>query len=176
MRKIVMALGILGAFLVAFGLPASAGGTVTCTIVGTSGNDRLIGTRHRDVICGRGGNDFIKGRRGNDILFGQGGRDIIISGPGSDDALGGRQFDVLDGNGGSDDLLGEAGPDFLRGFGGPDRLFGGTGNDCLYTVDNVDGNDFANGQQGLADRFDIDEGPPPDQVVNAEVEASCAGD
>jgi Ca2+-binding RTX toxin-like protein len=177
MRKTFIALATLGALIVSLATPTAAAGRIlTCTIGGTPGNDRLIGTANRDVICGKAGNDFIKGRGGNDVLFGQGGRDTIISGPGRDLAHGGVRADIVDGNGRGDTLHGDAGNDLLRGFGGPDDLFGGRHRDCLYTVDGVDGNDLANGGPGTADRYDIDPGPPPDTVVNAEIEGSCAGD
>lgn len=174
MRKNLIALATLGALIVSLAAPAATAGRIlTCTIGGTRGDDRLIGTPNRDVICGKAGNDFIKGRGGNDVLFGQGGRDTIIAGRGRDLAHGGVRADILDGNRRGDTLHGDAGNDLLRGFGGPDNLFGGTDRDCLYTVDGVSDNDLANGGPGSADRFDVD---PGDDVVNAEIEASCAGD
>ncbi len=45
------------------------------TIVGTSGDDRLHGTPHADVIVGMGGDDRIDGAGGNDR--------ICEAGPGS---------------------------------------------------------------------------------------------
>ena len=39
------------------------GRLLRCTIVGTNGPDRLVGTRRRDVICGLGGNDVARRAR-----------------------------------------------------------------------------------------------------------------
>lgn len=58
-------------------IPASAGvfsaAGLRCTIVGTSGDDKLAGTPGKDVICGLGGNDKINGGGGNDIVDDVGG-------------------------------------------------------------------------------------------------------
>ena len=67
-----------------------------CTIVGTSGPDRLRGTTGDDVICGLGGDDVIVGRGGDDLLRGGGGDDTIVGGPGDDLLGGGRGNDDLD--------------------------------------------------------------------------------
>ena len=80
-----------------FGTAARArddrGRLLRCTIVGTNGPDRLIGTFRRDVICGLGGADMIVGLGRDDILVGGpgndylrpgGGRDRVICGPGND--------------------------------------------------------------------------------------------
>jgi hemolysin type calcium-binding protein len=84
------------------------------TILGTNGNDNLIGSPVRDVILGLRGNDVIKGRKGHDR---------VCAGPGTDSAFGGL---------GNDRLLGEAGNDKLNGGRGADRLVGGRGSDvCI---------------------------------------------
>ncbi|MGZ4488309.1 MAG: calcium-binding protein, partial [Nocardioides sp.] len=104
--------------------PASAA-TPTChgkvaTIVGTSGNDRLVGTDHADVIVGLGGNDTLVGKRGDDTVCG---------GPGADRLLGGRGDDAL--YGGLDQHVAgtkaNGGVDRVRG----DVLEGGPGDDLL---------------------------------------------
>ena len=51
-------------------------------IIGTSGNDTLVGS------FGRRGDP---GLRGNDVIRGLGGADVILSGPGNDRSLGGRR-------------------------------------------------------------------------------------
>jgi Ca2+-binding RTX toxin-like protein len=67
-----------------------------CSIRGTGGPDRIVGTRHRDVICGLGdgdeihgggGNDVILGGAGDDAIYGDGGRDRLFGGTGNDTFL-----------------------------------------------------------------------------------------
>jgi hypothetical protein len=96
---------------------------VTCTIVGTPGDDLLKGTAGNDVICGLGGNDRIFGNGGNDILVGGEGNDRLSGGPGRDRIVG---------DAGNDRIRGGGGPDALFGGRGHDALFGGLGNDSLY--------------------------------------------
>ena len=43
---------------------------LSCTIVGTFGEDRILGTNGPDVICGLGGDDRINAKRGNDVVYG----------------------------------------------------------------------------------------------------------
>ena len=91
-----------------------------CTIVGTSGADRIRGTTANDVICGLGGNDSISGRRG---------RDVIDTGDGDDKAIG---------NKGGDMILGLGGKDLVRARKGKDRIGGGAGKDKLRGQGNAD--------------------------------------
>jgi phosphodiesterase/alkaline phosphatase D-like protein len=88
------------------------GRPVRCTIVGTNGPDRLVGTPRRDVICGLGGADVLVGRGANDILLGGPGADYLVPGTGRDRALGGIGNDF-----------------FVARDGATDLLFGGTGYD-----------------------------------------------
>lgn len=111
-------------------VPTGPGG-VRCTIVGTSGPDRLAGTARRDVICGRGGNDVILGLGGDDLLAGGPGRDRVSGGGGNDVLAGGYRADVLAGGAGNDRLFGGAAGDTLRGEGASDALYGQDGNDDL---------------------------------------------
>lgn len=120
--------------------PVTCGGQVA-TIVGTPGDDVLVGTSGVDVIAALGGDDEIWGRAGNDILCGSHGNDKIYGGDGSDtiyafngaDRLeGGKGFDTLYGGRGPDVLLGNNGRDLLKGGPGLDRLLGGAQRDTLY--------------------------------------------
>lgn len=92
-RACLILLLVLASALAA--MPATAvsaspgSGLATCTIVGTSGPDRLVGTPGRDVICGLAGNDTLIGRGGRDVLRGDGGRDRLVGGAGADDLRGG---------------------------------------------------------------------------------------
>ncbi len=107
------------------------------TIVGTPGNDRIVGKKASDVIYGGGGNDRISG--------GPNGNDTICGGPGDDRIAGGRGYDALYGDDGDDRLAGESGADRLEGGGGNDELLGAEGNDGL---DGGGGNDEVLGAKG----------------------------
>ncbi len=50
----------------------------SCTVLGTTGNDRLT-ARGGDTVCGLEGNDLIRARNGK--------RDVIDGGPGDDTAV-----------------------------------------------------------------------------------------
>jgi Ca2+-binding RTX toxin-like protein len=109
-------------------------------IIGTDGDDILLGTACDDQIDGGDGNDRIDSNEGDDIIYGGCGDDRIVSGDGDDivyggagnDVLwGGIGNDVLSGGDGNDRLFGGLGNDILRGGSGNDRLFGDQGNDVL---------------------------------------------
>jgi acid phosphatase type 7 len=148
---------------------------VTCTIVGTPGDDVLKGTPGNDVICGLGGNDRIFGNGGDDIISGGDGNDRLSGGPGRDrivgaagndrirggpaaDVLfGGRGRDALFGGGGNDALygnyardvlFGQSGNDTVVGGGGSNRLYGDAGNDLLDSSGNGRGGDRVDGGKG----------------------------
>jgi hypothetical protein len=110
------------------------------TIIGTTGDDEIVGRARRDVIVTGKGNDQVFGRGGNDLVcLGDGddtgsgglGHDRVFGGEGSDLLLGGDGSDHLFGGGGEDRLVGHAGPDYLFGGGSSDTLAGGLGNDQL---------------------------------------------
>jgi hypothetical protein len=65
-----------------------------CTIVGTSGSDRLKGSAGSDTICGLGGSDVILARGGNDVIAGGGGTDRLYGNIGNDAMWGGRGRDL----------------------------------------------------------------------------------
>lgn len=64
------------------------------TIVGTSGDDTLVGTRSADVIVAKGGNDTVTGVAQGDFICGGGGNDTLDGGRGSDRANGGGGSDL----------------------------------------------------------------------------------
>ncbi len=72
------------------------------TIVGTAGDDVLVGTPNRDVIFGGGGDDIIRAGRGNDIICGGNGDDKLRGGGGNDWLDGEEGYDVLVGGSGAD--------------------------------------------------------------------------
>jgi Ca2+-binding RTX toxin-like protein len=90
-------------------------------VIGTPGDDVLIGTNTADVICGLGGNDVLKGRDGKDIIKGGAGDDHMKGGDRRDHLKGGAGDDVMRAGGGNDSLKGGPGPDTARGGAGKDR-------------------------------------------------------
>ena len=74
-----------------------------CTVTGTEGPDRLVGTSRADVICGLGGDDRVEGAGGDDVLYGDAGTDRVIGGGGDDTMYGDDGVDRLDGGDGADD-------------------------------------------------------------------------
>ncbi|MDA5556024.1 Ig-like domain-containing protein [Shimia sp. MMG029] len=107
-------------------------------IVGTAGNDRLVGTPQADQISGLAGNDTLVGKEENDILDG------------------GADNDKLTGGDGDDELIGDQGDDRLTGGQGNDTLNGGDGNDVFYGDLTGSGLDGAMGADLFA--FDMDDG------------------
>ena len=81
---------------------------------------RIIGTDGDDVIIGSRFNDQIDARGGNDCVFGGDGNDQILGGPGNDDVFGQRGNDQLIGDGGNDELDGGQGTDACAGDEGSD--------------------------------------------------------
>ena len=137
------------------------------TIVGTGGDDRIVGTRGPDVIVGRGGEDLIEGGRGDDRICGDGAFDFIEGGPGDDRISGGPGSDTAHGGPGRDRIRSGGGSlEALFGGRGDDRLFGGAGSfDGLI---GGPGDDRLHGGPGrdLAEFF---ESPGP---VNGDLEAN----
>jgi len=101
----------------------NAAAAVSCTIVGTIGDDDLDGTLGDDVICALAANDTIRGLGGNDKVFAGPGHDVV-RGSGRDTLIGGAGKDQLFGNAGRDRLMGKdgvKGNDYLNGGKGRDR-------------------------------------------------------
>jgi hypothetical protein len=124
------------AFVLFFGVllaaPAQATGELaangmTCTIVGTEGDDEIVGTGYGDVICGLGGDDEIDAGAGDDVVDGGTGDDFIQLGEGDDYSFGGPGADKLFGGDGRDALLGGNDNDSLIGGSGVDDLDGEAG-------------------------------------------------
>ena len=128
------ALLLLPALVIALAAPAAA----STHVVGTPGDERIVGTDGRDWIQAHGGDDRVLGVAGNDLLDGGDGQDVVRGGPGNDELHGGRGGDLvsgglgkdsLNGDRGRDDLRGGPGNDFLADYDDGDLLLGGAGND-----------------------------------------------
>ena len=150
-------------------------------IMGTDGDDTLLGTKWADEIKAAGGDDIVDSREGNDVVSaGAGddhivagdGNDIVTSGTGHDIVFAGRGNDHVRGGAGNDRLFGEDGDDMLFGDEGDDRMFGGRGRDLMFggsgndhldggedndTILGEGGDDVAHGGSG-DDRIDGGEG------------------
>lgn len=157
-----------------------AGGTSTATaflviepadcIIGTSGDDNLIGTAADDCIDGAlgndrlvalGGNDELRGGEGNDILLAGAGNDQLYGGEGSDNLIGGGGNDQLYGEGGNDVMTGSENDDIIVGGLGADQMIGGFGND-IFRFDSISefglgdiGRDVINNFEKGLDTIDI---------------------
>ncbi len=114
--------------------PECAGMIFDNVIVGTEGDDELVGTNKRDLILGLGGNDVIAGDNqadcldggpGNDLLTGANGKDVVVGGPGNDLLFGDNGVDLLYGGDGDDELHGDNGDDRVDGGPGVDVCDGG---------------------------------------------------
>jgi Ca2+-binding RTX toxin-like protein len=143
---IFVALGLIGstvispAYAAEFPPPILKGRALYCdghlativgagTIVGTAGNDVIVGSSGIDNIQGGNGDDIICGMGGDDMLRGGWGNDRIFGGDGNDTLAGNWGYDALDGGPGNDTLymnweqeIDDAGAIEM----------GGDGNDDLY--------------------------------------------
>jgi Ca2+-binding RTX toxin-like protein len=119
-------------------------------INGKGGNDKICGFGGNDTITGGAGDDDLHGFDGNDILNGDAGEDFLEGGTGDDHLVGDLGDDTLDGGDGEDYLLGdvwgtdgtEGGDDVLHGGDNDDELYGNDGNDDLFGeggTDELDG-------------------------------------
>lgn len=100
-------------------------------VLGTPGDDTLVGSDGPDCMLGYGGNDTISGGNGDDVLAGGPGDDTLNGGNGADRLYGGVGEDQLIGGNGADSVDGGAGNDSLSGDNGADVMSGGAGNDVI---------------------------------------------
>ncbi len=147
-------------------------------IVGTSGNDTLIGGADDDMLLGDDGNDVLYGGGGNDMIAAAVGHDRLYGGDGNDSMGGGPGNDTMEGGPGRDSMGGGLGDDSMEGGTGNDLLSGGPGNDNLDGGEGDDmlagsfGNDTVEGGGG-ADN--IGGGPGRDDLRGGEGNASLGG-
>jgi RTX calcium-binding nonapeptide repeat (4 copies)/Thrombospondin type 3 repeat len=74
-------------------------------VLGTAGNDRLVGTPSSDKLRGRRGNDRLRGKPGADCVRGGRGKDGVNGGPGRDTITGGGGGDGLNARDGKRDVV-----------------------------------------------------------------------
>ena len=112
-----------------WGIGVEANLTVTvsagCTVTGTAGVVRIVGTEGDDVICVPDPDD----RRAFHVIDAKGGNDIILAGAGVDLVYAGAGTDTVYAGGGSDHIDGGAGADVV---------YGGSGLDMVYSTDFAD--------------------------------------
>jgi Ca2+-binding RTX toxin-like protein len=73
----------------------------------------ILGTPGNDVLLGTSGVEEIRGGRGNDVMRGFGGADVIVGGQGDDRGFGGPGNDVVMDHQGTDFLDGASGRDWI---------------------------------------------------------------
>jgi Ca2+-binding RTX toxin-like protein len=128
------------------GNPVGVAGAYGDILIGSAGNDHIMGGELNDDIGGRAGNDWIEGGTGSDYVMGEGGNDTIEGGAGADILSGGDNNDILYGNvkittadaiaqGDAVNMNGSSGTgnkgDWLSGGSGNDTLIAGADNDVL---------------------------------------------
>ena len=131
--------------------------SVSVSLFGQAGDDRLNGSEGNDTLLGGGGRDTLLGGRGRDFLDGGEEDDLLI---------GGAQDDTLIGGAGNDTMRGQSNADYLYGSSGNDELSGGTGNDSLS---GADGLDSLYGGAGF-DQFEVWRSGWADQDIIADYE------
>jgi len=104
----------------------------TETMLGGSGNDRLISDAVATELDGRDGNDVIAGGPGSELIMGDAGNDLVYAGGGRDTLNGGDGDDGLIGGSGFCSISGGSGNDYAYVYAGGGIVFGGDGNDQAY--------------------------------------------
>ena len=112
-----------------WGIGTEADLTVTvdagCTVTGTAGAVRIVGTDGDDVICVPDRDDH----RAFHVIDAKGGNDVVLGGEGVDLVYAGVGTDTVYAGGGSDHV--DGGP-------GADVIYGGSGLDMVYSTDLAD--------------------------------------
>ena len=115
------------------------------TLIGTPGDDIIVGGDEADRLEGQDGDDALLGGRGGDVLAGGAGADRLRGEEGADRLLGGPGADEIAGNEDADLLFGGPDDDRLSGNLDSDQLYGGQGDDLLL---GNQGDDVLNGRAG----------------------------
>ncbi|MBC6980597.1 S-layer family protein [Caulobacter sp. 17J80-11] len=98
-------------------------------VLGTAGDDSLVGTEAAEFLLADLGNDTVVAGGGNDTVFGHAGDDTVFGGAGDDFLYGDSSVE----GSGADTLIGGLGADTLNGSGGGDTYVyaSGDGNDTI---------------------------------------------
>ena len=156
-------------------------------LIGSSGNDTLIGDSLTNVLQGGAGNDSLDGGDGIDMasyagafagvavdlnvanqVTGGAGNDTLVNIEG---VIGSNHADTLTGNGGANSIIGLDGSDILSGGGGTDTLDGGNGNDLIdggNDADSLSGGTGADTLTGGAGNDNLDGGNGSDFASYAQ--------
>ncbi len=121
------------------------GGNGAGTISALAGDDTLYGYDGNDTLYGETGADLIYGNKADDLIYGNQGSDTLFGGQDADTVFGGQDADILYGNRSADVIYGNLGNDSLHGGQDADTLYGGQGDDSL--AGNL-GNDTLHGGEG----------------------------
>jgi len=103
-------------------------------VLGTVGDDTLVGGYFDDELRGDAGSDRLDGKGGDDTLDGGTGNDTLIGGFGNDSVIGGDGDDWFfsDNDLGDDTLIGGAGNDYFFDGNGVNVFEGGPGADFFW--------------------------------------------
>ncbi|WP_419904915.1 cadherin domain-containing protein [Kiloniella sp.] len=71
-------------------------------VIGSDGDDYIVGDDNHNIIEGRGGDNYLRGGGGSDTLIGSEGSDVLRGGRGNDTLVGGYDWDSLYGGSGVD--------------------------------------------------------------------------
>jgi Ca2+-binding RTX toxin-like protein len=105
------------------------------TIIGTGGNDTLIGADGADTITGGAGNDIINGAESTDTIIGGAGNDTLDGDAGADILSGGAGNDIFSVDDDAD-FVSLASPEVVDGGDGTDTLL--FSEDATVTLANTD--------------------------------------
>ncbi len=97
---------------------------------GTSGDDKLIGSKNGDKLIGKGGDDILRSSEGGDLVIGNKGDDFIKSGKGFDEIRAGKGDDEIHVRDGKPDQI-DCGP-------GNDTVLADEEEDGLFDCENVE--------------------------------------
>jgi Ca2+-binding RTX toxin-like protein len=164
-------------------------------LIGSSGNDTLIGDSLTNVLQGGAGNDSLDGGDGIDMasyagafagvvvdlntanqVTGSAGNDTLVNIEG---VIGSNHADTLTGNGGANSIIGLDGSDILSGGGGTDTLDGGNGNDLIdggNDADSLSGGTGADTLTGGAGNDTLDGGNGSDFASYAQATSGVSVD
>jgi Ca2+-binding RTX toxin-like protein len=136
-------------------------------IIGSTGDDTLLGNGLDNVLDGGNGVDTMRAGFGNDTLRGGVGADILYGDQGDDTLVGGDGADRLDGGAGSDTASYAGGPVVTVSL-ATNEAQAGAGGDTLVGIENLVGSSNADTLTGNAAANLIDGGAGGDTMAGAD--------